>query len=117
MNIVISVIDGMHGRPAGGVGIKLAQLHDNVLVNAISGNTDEHGQFRYATPRDGPLAGKMYHMELDVDVYFGALGIIPFHKKIAVFFRVANSGDEHQIRSLITPFMQATGYISYHGLS
>jgi 5-hydroxyisourate hydrolase-like protein (transthyretin family) len=117
MNIVINVIDGVHGRPAEGVGVSIAQLRDNAPVNAVSGRTDEYGQFRYATPRDGPAARETYHMELDVDVYFGALGIVSFHKKIAVFFRIINSGSEYQIRSLITPFMQATDYISYHHLS
>jgi len=105
--VLVSVVDGIHGQPANGVRVQLSRSNGNATASAVSGYTNEEGQFRFVetSPYSG---GVTYSVELDVDRYFSVIGIASFYRRTTLMFRVLNANDEYRIRFLITPFSEFT---------
>lgn len=113
MDITVKVIDGIHGRPAEGVDVRVACFGGDpgggqveMAAEMAKGQTDISGQARY-TEQLAERA-KRYSVEIDVDKYFASLGIISCQQKITILFRVLDPADEYRVVSVLTPFMQAT---------
>jgi 5-hydroxyisourate hydrolase len=103
MNISVSVINCMHGRPAEGVAVRLERKVGGEWVELAHGRTDENGWLGNWHP--APVLGRgIYRLELDLDSYFGNLGIIPFHPSAIVAFRAVDPAQTYQLPVLATPY-------------
>lgn len=109
MKLAIKVVDGFHGLPAAGIGVRITRpASGDGSTSGIRGTTNENGEFTYRT-KDHPSAdSEAFRIELDVDAYFSALGIVSFYKEVGASCRVLDSTDDYQVIAVITPFMQAT---------
>jgi 5-hydroxyisourate hydrolase-like protein (transthyretin family) len=87
--------------------VSLAKQSHDSQIEIGRGRTDDGGHFTYTGGRPDLTDGETYYIEIDIDAYFATLGIISFHRKVIVSFRVLDS-DECRIVSLITPSVQAT---------
>jgi 5-hydroxyisourate hydrolase-like protein (transthyretin family) len=113
MDITVKVINGIYGRPAEGVDVRVACFWNDpggrqveMAVEIARDQTDISGQARYT--EELAKCAKKYSVEIDADKYFASLGIISCQRKITILFRVLNPADEYQVMSVLTPFMQAT---------
>lgn len=104
MDIIVTVIDGVYGRPAEGVGVVISIRPPGGQAERIRGRTGEDGEFTCAGLRDGPFNGDNYHLELDVDAYFATLGTASAYRNVAVTFRALATGECCNITASITPF-------------
>jgi 5-hydroxyisourate hydrolase-like protein (transthyretin family) len=104
LDIIVTVIDGVYGRPAEGVGVVISVRPPGGQTERISGRTGEDGEFAYAGLRDGPFNGDNYHLELDVDGYFATLGTASAYRNVAVTFRAVATGESYRVTASITPF-------------
>lgn len=101
MKLLISVADGFHGRPAAGIGVSIASGGDR-----RTGFTDESGEFGYEIPGHASVSGGNFHIEIDVDAYFSALGIVSFYKRVCAWCRLHDQPGDHRVIAVITPSMQ-----------
>lgn len=108
MNITVTVIDGIHGHPAEGIEVAIVSRQGGVPVEQVRGQTDRHGRLEYSDQYADGAGPAAYHVEIDIDAYYATLGIVSWHKKVAMFFRVLNPEDTYRVSSFITPFAQAT---------
>lgn len=103
------VLDLAHGRPAGGVSVRLLQ-DDAVLATGV---TDADGRWPgLAATRVG--SGR-YALEFAVADYFRAAGVTladpPFLDTVTIAFGLAADGGHHHVPLLVSPY----GYSSYRG--
>jgi 5-hydroxyisourate hydrolase-like protein (transthyretin family) len=104
MAILVRVIDGMHGRAAEGVTVKLGRQADGRWQNLTIEQTDKQRRCgEWFAPQQPPQG--VYRVEVDVDAYFAALGITPFLPKVTVDFRIINPGQNITIPVVITPYL------------
>jgi hypothetical protein len=109
LKIIISVFDGVYGRPAAGVGVSV--LCEPVGEPSVrsAGLTDSRGNFT-AKGEDMPH-GQHCTVRLDVDAYFGSLGIVAGYKQTALVARIIDGEREHRIVTVITPFAHTTWHV------
>ncbi len=104
MKVNVSVIDGMHGRPAEGVQVSLVIGQAGESVTRVGGLTGSRGNFRYSYEAESWAYGGNCGVVIDVDAYFTSLGIVAGYKQIALQVRLANTDGECHIVTIITPF-------------
>lgn len=107
MNITITVIDGLSGHPADGVGVTVVGRLAGEAARRLNGFTDPRGKFTYAAGSEHPSDGTDYTVELDVDAYFASLGIVAGCKQVTIRVRVVSTQTDYRIGALITPFAHA----------
>jgi 5-hydroxyisourate hydrolase-like protein (transthyretin family) len=110
MDIKVNVIDGVHGRPAEGVEVRVACQDGpgGERVEKACDWTNERGQARYTERRADYSGGDNYAIEIDADFYFASLGVASWQRKIILLFRIIDPADEYQVMSVLTPLMQVT---------
>lgn len=108
MRVSVSVIDSMHGRPAEGVGVAITGQPADMNDDAARARTDENGRFEFSGSRRGKNASKTYSLQLDIDTYFAAMGIVSFHERATLDFRVLNPDDDCRLVVFITPSLLVT---------
>ena len=107
MGITVKVIDCMHGGPAQGITGSLTRQYDGHWGKPVHGRTDEDGLLGGWQP-DLAVARGVYRLELDVDRYYAALGIMPFYPQVVMVLRIADPAEDHNVFSLITPYLNLT---------
>lgn len=107
MNITVTVIDGASGLPAEGVEVILIGRLDAERTGRVYALTDAQGAFTYTPGAERLSSGESYTVELNVDAYFGSLGIVAGYKQIAILVRVINTEKDYRIGVLLTPFAHA----------
>lgn len=108
MNLAIKVVDGFHGQPAAGIGVSIMSAAGGAEGLGVRGITNESGEFSYQSREQAAGDGGAFRLELDVDAYFSALGIVSFYKQVGASCRVLDPSGDYQVVAVITPFMQAT---------
>lgn len=98
------VLDTMHGRPAAGVALRLADATGAVL---FTGETNADGR----CPGLPALAPGCYVLTFAVAAYFVAAGVSlpdpPFLDEVAIAFGAADGGHYH-VPLLVSPFAYST---------
>lgn len=110
MEIVISVIDGMHAYAAEGVKVNITYQPPEEPGLQACGLTDSCGNFTFSTRKIGLIGGQTFTVELAFDAYFTSLGIEASYKQIALFIRIPDIERKHLIRTVITP----SAHVTYH---
>jgi 5-hydroxyisourate hydrolase len=106
VSITVTATDGLHGRPAAGIEIQLERRDDDGWRERACGRADAGGQVRQWQP-DGGLERGTYRVELDLDGYFAALGVVPFLPVATVTFRLPDAAEPCHIAVVITPAASA----------
>jgi len=101
------VLDTTHGRPAGGIAVRLTTAEGETLFEGI---TNADGR----CPALPALAIGRYRLVFAVAAYFRAAGVAlpdpPFLDVVAIDFGIADDGHYH-VPLLVSPF----GYSTYRG--
>lgn len=107
MSIPVRVIDGMYGRPAVGMRVRLERSIDGSWTEQASVLTDEAGRVSHWPESVG--APSMYRLEFDLDSYFSTLGIAPLYPAVIMVIRISNTTRHNRISLLVMP----SAYVSY----
>ena len=107
MKISVHVIDGIHGRRAEGIPLRIARPNGGERERVFDGVVGEN--------RDRPDGGQefnlthgIYQIELDIDGYYSTFGIVPFCRRAIVAVRVLDLPEYQHIFIVITPCTYAT---------
>jgi 5-hydroxyisourate hydrolase len=106
MKVTVHVVDSALGRPAEGVSARLERQSEGTWTEQARQFTDMGGQAAWEPVSSA--ARYVYRLELDLDAYFSALGIVPSHPRVIVVFRVLGHADDEHIHVMITPHAQMT---------
>jgi 5-hydroxyisourate hydrolase len=101
MNVSISVVDCIYGRPATGMPVRLSRVHDGVLTEQWRDQTDDRG--RISSLHKPPLPHGSYELEFDLDSYFRTLGYAPFNSTIILRFHMPTESHHYELSLLVTP--------------
>lgn len=108
LNITVTVIDGVSGRPADGVEVAVAGEFAGEQIHPTSGFTDLEGNFTYSPEGETLVRGECCTVELNIDRYYASLGMVAGYKQVTILVRVVNTQEDYRIGTLITPFAHAT---------
>ena len=108
MNITLTVIDGVSGRPADGVEVTVIGRFGGEQTHRMDGCTDLQGNITYSSGAERPSNGKDYTVELDVDAYFASRGIVAGYKQVTILVRIVDAHTDYRVGTLIMPFAHAT---------
>jgi 5-hydroxyisourate hydrolase-like protein (transthyretin family) len=108
MKIIVSVFDGVYGRPAAGVEVSVLREPATEPSSRYAGRTDAFGTFTCTATSDDICRGQHCTVRVDVDGYFASLGIVAGYKKAVLESRIIDSTHEHRVMSVITPFAHST---------
>jgi 5-hydroxyisourate hydrolase-like protein (transthyretin family) len=113
VNLTISIVNSVHGRPAEGVDVCVVSDLDGVHVVQAQGRTGAHGEFRCTDLDIASWDGQSHRIEIDVESYFATFGITSWNRRLAVFFRAFDLEHDQQVSCQIAPFAQAS-FVSCH---
>jgi 5-hydroxyisourate hydrolase len=108
MEIVVQVVDGMHGRPAAGLKAVLYREVDGCWQECGHGSTDADGLV--ADWGDAPVVRGVHRLVFDLGTYFAPLGVEPFFPWVAVTFRVADPVERYEMPLMVTPHFFSAGH-------
>jgi 5-hydroxyisourate hydrolase-like protein (transthyretin family) len=108
VNITVTVIDGISGRPAEGVEVTIVGRPAGDRRVWVHGPTDEAGNFTYTPVAERLSRNEHYTVELDVDAYFASFGIVTGYKQVTILVRVASAQLDYRLETLITPYAHVT---------
>jgi 5-hydroxyisourate hydrolase-like protein (transthyretin family) len=100
MAVRVEVIDGVFGRPAVGVPVRLLQELEGTWYELAADRTDEAGH------ADGLARAShrcRYRLVLSLDSYFAGLGVEPFQSRVDVVFRVFHANEQIRLLFMVTP--------------
>ena len=101
------ILDTSIGRPAAGVEMILAGLHDKLGEGDYGLITDADGRFRL----DSDLRPGDYRLTFLVGPYFAARNQPTLYPEITIAFTIAQGEAHYHIPLLLNPF----GYTTYRG--
>jgi 5-hydroxyisourate hydrolase-like protein (transthyretin family) len=108
MKIIVSVFDGVYGRPAAGVEVSVLREPAAEPSSRYAGLTDAFGTFICPATSEDLSRGQHCTVRLNVDSYFASLGIVAGYKKAELEARIIDSVHEHRVMAVITPFTHTT---------
>jgi 5-hydroxyisourate hydrolase len=113
MRIFTQVLDGAYGKPAVGVGARLARLGDSMWITVADAETDEEGRIEDWDSRY--LERGLYRIVLDTDSYFAKLGVAIAYPEVAVVFRMEPESRAFQVQVILAPYSYSTyfGSVDY----
>ncbi len=107
MSLSTHVLDSTTGRPAAGVGVRLASWTGADWAPVAERVTDADG--RIADLAD-PGPGR-HRITFDTGGYFAARGTATFYPEVDVVFEITDPARHHHVPLLLSPF----GYTTYRG--
>lgn len=108
MQIIVSVIDAVYGRPAAGVEVSVSLEPSGQDPGRSTGPTDALGNFSFSTGGDDLSGVQQCTLRLDVGSYYASLGIVAGCKEISMVARTLNAERETRIATVISPFSYTT---------
>jgi 5-hydroxyisourate hydrolase len=83
------------------VDVKLRRQQETTAWTELaSGRTAVDGRWAFSSDR---LHHGVYQIELDIDGYYAPLGVLAFHPRVIVEFRIVDSSQDLHLPVLITP--------------
>ena len=105
------VLDTMHGRPAGGLALRLLKAGEEV-AHAV---TNADGRCDAPLLEGEALKPGLYRLEFEVGAYYRTAGVdLPrpaFLETVAIEFGVADEAAHYHVPLLVSPY----GYSTYRG--
>lgn len=110
--ITTHVLDLVRGRPAAGVGVRLAlEQPGRGFVTLAERTTDDDGRVGDLTAAGAALDAGRYRLTFATGAYFERQGVASFHPEVSVDFRITEPSRHHHVPLLLSPF----GYSTYRG--
>lgn len=97
MSVRLQVVNGIHGRPAAGMDVRLFSPAGGTWAELAHVVVAEDGQAGTV------LSAGSYRLEFDVDGYFTALGLTSFYPAVILPIRVIPDGYILKISLIVTP--------------
>jgi 5-hydroxyisourate hydrolase-like protein (transthyretin family) len=101
MGVSVSVVDGVYGRPAVNMAVRLMREVNGVFAEQWRHRTDDDGCIPGLL--SSPLARGSYALELDLEGYFSILGFMPLNSAVTVQFHTPGEDHRRQLSVLVTP--------------
>jgi 5-hydroxyisourate hydrolase len=101
MSVSVNVVDGVYGRPAVNMTVRLLREEGGALTEQWRDRTN--GEGRIPGLQNSPLKRGSYTLELDLEDYFCTLGLTPLNSAITMRFRTPGGGRDRQLSVLVTP--------------
>jgi len=105
MLVSLDVVDAMIGRPAEGIPVTLRRDGEANGLTMPSQLTDAMGRVAWPEP-SGPR-GK-YRLEVELDRYYGSIGVAPFQSCVHMDFRVFDADETINLLLIISPTSNVT---------
>ena len=106
------ILDTAHGCPAGGVGVRLFDSNNRLLVEAT---TNADGRVDQPLLSSTSMKSGKYRLEFDAGSYFKAKGVqldaTPFLDVITLCFGIGDADAHYHVPLLVSPY----GYSTYRG--
>jgi 5-hydroxyisourate hydrolase len=110
MRIFTQALDGTYGKPAVGVGARLARAHGNNWTTVAEAETNHEGSI--ANWDVLYFERGLYRIVFDSDGYFARLGMTIAYPEVAVVFRIEPKTNSFQVQVTLAPF----SYSTYFGI-
>lgn len=105
----MQALDGVYGRPAAGLRVRLERSADGAWCDVASAETDFSGNVtEWSSLR---LSEGLYRIVFDSDYYFVPLGLVAVYPAVTAHFRVHDESDTCKIMVLLSP----GAYTTYFG--
>src|ERR1700730_15671101 len=115
MRIVAQVLDGTYGKPAVGVGARLARANGDIWTTVAVAETNREG---YIEDWDSwRLERGLYRIVFDSDGYFAGLGAATAYPEVAVVFRMQNGFVTFHVQVTLAPYSYSTYFGTTDGQS
>lgn len=101
MSLHVSVVDGVYGRPAVNMGVRLLREVDGVFAEQWRRRTNDDGCI--LSLQNSPLARGSYALELDLKGYFSTLGFMPLNSAVTMQFHSPGEDGHRRLSALVTP--------------
>jgi 5-hydroxyisourate hydrolase len=105
MRIFTQVLDGAYGKPAVGVGARLARISERAWITVARAETNDEG--RIDDWDSWHLEPGLYRIVFDSDGYFSRLGASIAYPEVAVVFRMEDSHAFH-VQLTMAPYSYST---------
>lgn len=106
MRIFTQALDGTYGKPAVGVGARLARADGNNWTTVAEAETDHDGCIEnwdvWYFDRG------LYRIVFDSDGYFARLGVTIAYPEVAVVFRMVPETNSFQVQVTLAPYSYST---------
>ncbi|GII02166.1 hydroxyisourate hydrolase [Planobispora takensis] len=102
MGIAVQALDGVYGRPAAGVHVRIEHAGSGQWLTEVKSETDPEGRVREWRGR--ALERGLYRMTFESDRYFAGLGLIAAYPEIVVMFRIQDGAEAYQIQVLLSTY-------------
>lgn len=109
MFVSLDVVDAMIGRPAEGIPVTLRRDGESNGLELPSQLTDVAGRVTWPEP-DAPR-GK-YRLEVQLDRYYGSIGVTAFQSCVQMDFRVFDPDETVNLLLIISPTSNVTCRLS-----
>ncbi|GAA3425944.1 hydroxyisourate hydrolase [Streptosporangium sandarakinum] len=111
MGIAIQTLDGVYGRPAASVRIRLECADGGHWNPDAKAETDHEGRVQDWKGRR--FERGVYRLILESDRYFVGLGLTAAYSEIVVLFRMHDETDSYQIQVQLSPYSYSTYFGSF----
>lgn len=102
MGIALQVLDGLYGRPAAGVRVRLERIENGLWYAEVKAETDHEG--RVEEWRARRFERGLHRIVFESDSYFVGLGLAAAYPEISTMFRMHDETDAYQVQVLLSPF-------------
>ncbi|MCG5216102.1 hydroxyisourate hydrolase [Streptosporangium soli] len=109
MGIAVQALDGVYGRPAASVHVRLEHADNGQWLTVAKAETDREGRVREW--RGNRFDRGLYRVGFESDRYFVGLGLSAAYPEIVVMFRIQDEVVSYQIQVLLSTF----SYSAYFG--
>lgn len=107
------VLDLAHGRPAGGMAVRLTTVHERTVLTETVTNAD--GRCDEPLLAGAAFKSGTFRLEFEVAAYFRSKGAVlpdpPFLDVVALEFGIEDAASHYHVPLLVSPF----GYSTYRG--
>jgi 5-hydroxyisourate hydrolase len=106
MRVFTQVLDGAYGKPAVGVGARLARISSRSWTTVAEAETNDEG--RIDDWDSWHLERGLYRIVFDSDSYFAQLGVTIAYPEVAVVFRMELDSHAYQVQVTLAPYSYST---------
>ncbi|MGW4423891.1 hydroxyisourate hydrolase [Streptosporangium sp. NPDC004631] len=110
MSIATQALDGVYGRSAAGVRVRLERAAGTDWQSVSEAETDVNGNVKEWA--DEYMERGLYRLVLATDYYFAGLGMTVPYPEITVVFRMHDERTPYHIQVVLTPH----SYSTYFGI-
>jgi len=106
MRIFVQTLDGTYGKPAVGVGARLARADGRSWTTVAAAETNYEGCMENWDVWH--FERGLYRIVFDSDGYFASLGVTVAYPEVSVIFRVAPNAPSFQVQVTLAPYSYST---------